>query len=150
MVAMHEAGHVVVARHVGARNVSAHIFRRCDATIEGDKSWGGQARWFELDRKLSPARRLMVGVAGTIAEDVWRGNDMDDLNDSGLWTDEAIMSPTDWDMTGCDPGEPTPLFMQAVRLVADLLTGPLRAELLATARRLIVDYGHDADQQVAA
>jgi hypothetical protein len=148
MSATHEAGHAVIARHVGARNISCHIFRRCEATIEGDRSWGGQTSWFELDRKLTRSRRVMVGVAGSIAEAVWRG-ETDDLDGESAWWEETIMSPTDWQMTGCDPGEPTLAFMRAVDKVLDLLTGPLRAELYATGRRLIADYGH-ADMQVAA
>lgn len=48
------------------------------------------------------------------------------------------MSPTDWERSGCAPGEPDAAFMRAVAKVLDLLNGPLRAELYATTRCIIV------------
>ena len=51
------------------------------------------------------------------------------------------MSDTDWEMVECEPGEPDVVLMRAVAKVLDLLTGPLKPELYATARQLIVDYG---------
>jgi hypothetical protein len=81
----------------------------------------------------------MIGVAGAVAEDVW-SDDAVFLENEGAWAwqEEAIMSPTDWRLTGCAPGEPDKTFMRAVGKVIDLLNGTLRAELYATARQLIV------------
>ena len=82
----------------------------------------------------------MVAAAGAVAEYVWCG-DADFLRDEGddPWHEAAIMSITDWELSGCAPGEPDAALTRAVAKVIDLLSGPLRAELHATARRLIVD-----------
>jgi hypothetical protein len=135
-VAIHEAGHAVIARHVGARDISAYIFRRDDAG-PGDNTWGGQARYGRL-HKLSRKRRTMIAVAGAIAEYVW-SDEVDVLEDEHAWWEEAIMSPSDWSMAERNPGEPDAAFMRAVGRAIDLLSGKLRAELYATARRLIAE-----------
>jgi hypothetical protein len=79
-----------------------------------------------------------IEVAGAIAEHVSRG-DADFLTDEAIWWEEAIMSETDWERSGCSPGEPDAALMRAVAKVLNLLSGPLRAELYATARGLIVE-----------
>jgi hypothetical protein len=139
MAAIHEAGHAVIARHVGARSAQAHIERH-SAADPFEKTWTGQCRVAWIEHKVSPAHDAMISVAGAVAEHVWDG-DGDFLRAEGEWAwhEEAIMSPTDWDMAGCAPGKPDAAFMRAVDKVIDLLTGPLKPELYATARRLIAD-----------
>jgi hypothetical protein len=138
--AIHEAGHVVMARHVGVHVEWAEIWPN-DHADEGEKAWIGRCR-FHRPRPVSQARMAMIAVAGTIAEHVW-DDDCDFLRAESEWPweEESIMSPSDWLLAGVDPGSPTPDFMRAVRKVIDLLTGPLKPELYATARRLIVDCG---------
>jgi hypothetical protein len=111
--AIHEAGHAVIARHVGVHVEWAEIWRK-DPADEGEKAWIGRCRFYR-PRPVSRARRAMIAVAGAIAEHVWRG-EADFLRNEGewAWDEEAIMSPTDWDLTGCAPGEPDAVLMRAV------------------------------------
>jgi len=139
--AVHEAGHVVIARHVGADVLWAYITRTSNPGPD-EKTWIGQARIERLEGR----RRVMIGVAGAVAEYVWNG-ERDDLRDEEGWWDTAIMSPTDWLDAGVGPGdEPFGItrgpgaaaFFRTINKVIHLLEGPLRAELFATSRRLIV------------
>jgi hypothetical protein len=101
--AIHEAGHAVIARHVGARVEWAEIWRN-PAPDEGEKTWIGRIRFEGLSHPRP--RVAMIAVAGAIAEHVWR-DDADFLENEGewAWDEEAIMSPTDWAMAGCEPGD---------------------------------------------
>ena len=112
-VAIHEAGHAVVARHVRVTAFNPEIWRNPDAG-KNENTWLGNIR-VERSPRISRAHMAMVAVAGAIAEHVWR-DDADFLENEGewAWDEEAIMSPTDWDMAGCDPGEPNAAFMRAV------------------------------------
>jgi hypothetical protein len=129
--AIHEAGHVVIARHVGADVLRASIFRNPDVTPD-EVTWVGQAT--AGGPHVSRSHMTMIGVAGAISERVWDGEE-EFLRWDDAWTDADIMSPTDWQMAGAEPGEPDEAFMCAVEEVLNLLTGPLRAKLYATARR---------------
>lgn len=101
-------------------------------------------RWY-VYFGLEGRRRVMIGVAGAVAEYVWNG-ERDDLRDEEGWWDTAIMSPTDWLDAGVGPGDepfgitrgPGAAFFRTINKVIHLLEGPLRAELFATSRRLIV------------
>jgi hypothetical protein len=136
--AVHEAGHKVIARHVGVTAFNAEIWRNHDAGKDG-RTWLGNIR-VERSPRISRLRMAMVAVAGAIAEYVWSG-EADFLENEGelAWHEEAIMSPTDWDMAACAPGEPNAAFMRAVDKVLVLLRDPLRAELYASSRSLIVE-----------
>jgi hypothetical protein len=141
--AVHEAGHEVIARHVGAGCINAWIHPTetngvADPLLE--RTWNGHCRVL-LSTTTAESRR-MIAVAGAVAERV-----------CGVWGDapnaysliecfewsEDTMSPADWKMAGVEPGKPDDAFMQAVEDVIDLLDGPLKPELYATARELIVD-----------
>jgi hypothetical protein len=99
----------VIAHHVGARVEWAEISRN-DPADEGENAWIDRCRFY-WPHRISRSRMAMVAVAGAIAEHVWR-DDADFLENEGEWAwhEEAIMSPTDWDMAGCAPGEPTPRY----------------------------------------
>jgi hypothetical protein len=135
-VAIHEAGHAVIARHVRVTAFNPEIWRNPDAG-EDEKTWIGNIR-VERSRRISRLRMAMVAVAGAVGEHVWSG-DADFLENEGEWAwhEEAIMSPTDWERAGCAPGEPDAALMRAVAKVLVLLRGPLRAELYAASRQLI-------------
>ena len=140
LAAIHEAGHVVIARHLGAWVTQAYIARHRPAH-QFEKTWTGECGVVWIEHKVSPAHDAMiVAVAGAVAEHIWMG-DGDFLREDGEWPweEEAIMSQSDWRLAGVEPGKPTPDFMLAVGEVLDLLTGPLKPELYATARRLIAD-----------
>jgi hypothetical protein len=114
--------------------VQAAIFRRVHvADPREENTWSG--KMFFDDRKLSPYRSALIGVAGAIGEHVGS-------RDADLWEDEYlyepfIMSASDWQMTFCEPGEPDAALFRAARRVHGLLNGKLRGDLFATARRLI-------------
>jgi hypothetical protein len=139
--AIHEAAHVVIARHVGMP-AAAWIYRWPTDDPMREKTWGGKTI---LGGKPSRPQRAMISVAGAVAEYVW-DSELDFLRDEGelVWWEPEIMSDTDWRLAGCAPGEPNAKFMGAVDKVIDLLAGPLRADLYAEARRLIVDFGRAA------
>ncbi len=78
----------------------------------------------------------MLGCAGAMAELCWKG----EYIDPGYWTEPEMMSPSDWRLCGCEPGEPDKVCIEAIERLQYLLSddGPLWGELLREARRLIV------------
>jgi hypothetical protein len=66
--AIHEAGHAVIARHIGVHVEWAEISRN-DPEDERERAWIGRCRFYR-PRPVSRARRLMIGIAGAIAEHV--------------------------------------------------------------------------------
>jgi hypothetical protein len=140
LAAMHEAGHHTIARHRGMREVESWIERVGDPT-RFDSSWGGHCRWRNPSR-VSKATRYLIGVAGMVAENLWKaGNDpnrMDNIYD--LLDDPNCMSKSDWCIAGFNRDAVfTRIQLRAMEAVIDLLCGPLRQELLRLARELIVE-----------
>ncbi len=137
MSAIHEAGHAVVARHLGIRVSSVWIVPNEDDVGPKDQhTWTGRAQCELWSRKRRPShiRQAMVGVAGAVAELVWENDDWADP------TEEGRMSETDWASTGYKPGDVLgKKFWDAVDRTHALLSGELRGELYAQARELIVE-----------
>jgi hypothetical protein len=111
LAAVHEAGHVVIARRVGFKTASAwdHDGRE-DAEDEG--TWTGRVQ-IESVRADKFACR-MVGVAGSVAEHLWLGG----------WIDNYFpdtLSEDDWHLTGCPPRQPDDALMEAIGEVCQLL-----------------------------
>jgi hypothetical protein len=135
--AVHEAGHFVVARHLGVRVCGAYISRVRDPSLD-EPSWTGR---MSIERRAyvrSSRRRLcMVAVAGAVAEDVWfKGYTCPD----DLLEFEGDLSLTDWALAGCVPGEPDRKMLRAAEEVADLLSregGVLWQPLCLVARALL-------------
>ena len=101
----------------------------------------GWALWWRIISGSS-RRDTMIGVAGMVAENLWKaGNDpdrMDDIYD--LLDDPNCMSESDWRNGGLDCGAGlTETQQHEIESVIDLLCGPLRSELLAQARNLIIE-----------
>ena len=140
LAAVHEAAHHVIARHRGMHEVDSWIERVGDPTVH-ETSWAGHCRW----RNPSPGASrcdLMIGVAGMVGENLSRaGNDpdrMDDIYD--VLDDPNCMSESDWHNAGLDYGAGfTETQQHEIESVIDLLCGPLRSELLAQARKLIIE-----------
>jgi hypothetical protein len=132
--AVHEAGHYVVAWHFRIP-VSTWITPNDTSDPRATRTWLGRAQ-IQLvgKRRLSAIRQAMIGVAGAVAEDVWESRTRPgEFLDVNLFLDvlePASMSPTDWEMTGCQPGEPNPKFCRAVEQTWELLDGELWAPLL--------------------
>jgi hypothetical protein len=88
----------------------------------------------------------VLAVAGLIAEACWDGETVDDLWDA-LELDPEEMSQSDWDLSGCLPGDPPKQFWDAMEQAFDLLnreTGKLWIALLVEARGLIVRSRRDS------
>ena len=140
LAAMHEAGHHIMIRHRGMHEVDSWIERVGDPT-HYNKAWVGHCRWRNPSR-ISKATRCMIGVAGMVAEELWKaGNDpdrMDDLYD--LLDDPNCMSESDWCNAGLDRDTAfTKKQRREIEAVIDLLSGALWSELLVQARRLIIE-----------
>jgi hypothetical protein len=117
-------------------------------------SWGGQTIFGlrELDR-LSHIRRMIIGVAGALAEQVWCNRFNEHRIDVADCLDmDGFMSPTDWDVCGVSVDEWPPKLALAGGRVIDLLTGELRSEWLRVSRVLMHDgilVSADASKELA-
>ncbi len=158
VAAVHEAGHFVVARHLGLRSAAAWLSRRTDvADPLADKLWVGYASHSSAARhRLSTRRAMMYGVAGAVAEEAW---DLRGVPEECDWLDPwdflevGGMSDTDWTTARSDPRRVTPKLVRAVEDVRTLLqpaTGPLWHPLCTAARALIRDGFCEARPGLAA
>jgi hypothetical protein len=131
--AIHEAGHAVVGRSLGIR-CTARIFPNDNPTPE-DKTWLGQTTLYGMWERCSPLEIRMIAVAGAAAECGWNGEEVDEF----FWEEPDMMSPTDWQMTGCEPGVVDDLLCEAIYKVGPLLSrgGALWHDLTHRARLLI-------------
>jgi hypothetical protein len=135
-VAMHEAGHIVAARHLGLQaEGSIYSAPASDDPYAG--TWDGHTYFGPLP---TPAQKRKIAVAGTIAQRAFRRE-----WDYDWWLisedDEAdLLSPTDWRNAGREPGTFDPQLLRAIKAQGKLLRrgGPLWGHLLRTARRLII------------
>ena len=102
-----------------------------------EKEWTGSVQC--LVQGVPTKKRILVAVAGFVAEACWKKETVDDL---GWELSVEEMSQADWKLAGCLPGEPSPQLWNAVEPAFELLnrdTGNLWKELLSKSRRLIVD-----------
>jgi hypothetical protein len=129
--AIHEAGHAVVGFSFGLAH-TARIFPNDNPTPE-DRTWLGQTTFYTAAPGHLEAR--MIACAGAAAECGWMGEEVDDI----FWQDPDMMSPTDWQMAGCEPGEVDDLLCEAIYKVGPLVSrgGPLWGDLMHRARLLI-------------
>lgn len=106
------------------------------------KTWIGQCRSSiaDLDR-LSMRRRMMIGLAGMLAERAWDGrHDPDTLaHIADEMMDPDCMSPSDWRMAFHRPGDVTTSLVRAAEMGERLLNsgGVLWPDLLGTTRTLM-------------
>lgn len=146
--AVHEAGHVVVARHLGLRILEAGI-RKNDLQELDEKEWIGSVQC-QMEG-VAARKRRMVAVAGVVAEACWEGEEYCHGVYEFFDTNPEKMSPSDWDFSGCLCGKPSEQLFDAMKQVFELLnsgTGGLWNALLVEARRLIVQSRLDADPSV--
>lgn len=150
IAAIHEAGHVVMGRHVGLSIVSAWLEKTPNPQDwHADKLWIGHTRFLKhrlskksparlLKRTISKRETAMIAIAGAIAEQCWQRADLHEE----LWHDADVMSPSDWSMCRCHPGEPDRKLLAVITEVFSLFDrkkGNLWPALLEEARQLIVD-----------
>lgn len=104
-VSIHEAGHAVVASVLGAKSVSARIFKE-EFPEPNERTWGG---YTEFDSSaLSALRRAATGISGEMAE--WY-SDLE-ADEETMWeewhpvfinfvkAEMHVPSPSDWEMIG--------------------------------------------------
>jgi hypothetical protein len=136
--ALHEAGHIVMANQcwVGA---FGYIFLRLNPGPD-ERFWGGKVHVLDQKRfsRLSRLRRCMIAVAGAVAElDEEELEFPEELSE--FWGDPLQMSPRDWEMAECHPGNPDRTCCRAIEAVGRLLAPgtPTRSALFFKARELI-------------
>jgi hypothetical protein len=139
---MHEAGHMVVARHFGV-SVQAGVWPSFTENPENERLVIGKC-WFASGYDaLTEVQRQIISVAGAVAERLA----FDSNKDLGLDSDDLIdlherMSPKDCDAAGF-PTRHGDLgfcvgdtFFEAVREAVGFLHGPLAGELRRAAREI--------------
>jgi len=142
--ALHEAGHVVVARYVGVTVGKAYIYPVPEIWDDrlSQKTWLGDTKMYPDFDNPSPQQLAMVGVAGAVAQLCWRREAPVDEQ----W--QPLMSGTDWGICFCKSGKETLEELQlqeAVSAVYVLLkrkSGRLWRQLYEQARRLEVARTH--------
>lgn len=142
-IAVHEAGHYVIARHLGLGHVFAVIWQGEDAPHPARDVWRGMCRHIRVDRHARPIEDgMMLGCAGLVAELAWRemtkGGALRRVAD--YLREPDSMSRSDWSTCHAPPGDPAPALIRAAEHVAALLTphgGPLWPELRGVARVLM-------------
>jgi hypothetical protein len=118
--------------------------RKIEPQDSTDKEWVGSVRC--LTEGVVASKRKVVAVAGLAAEACWDGEIFEELYDA-LESDPEEMSQSDWDLSGCLPGEPSKQLSDAMEQAFELLnreTGKLWNALLVEARGLIVRSRQDA------
>lgn len=122
LAAIHEAGHVVIARGLGLVVLQAWIepSGRTQHQLKNEKSWTGRTT---IQRSVDPLERRMVGTSGSVAELCWWGGDID----PDYWTNPDMMSLSDWRLSGCEPGQPDQMCCEAIERMADCSSGAVPA-----------------------
>jgi hypothetical protein len=122
--AVHEASHIIVARHFGCEVTSA------------ERSWAGRMQWTGFNRISIQARR-MIGVAGAVADHLWFGGWIEDF-----LRDASSMSASDYEVADYRPNEWGDALMEAAADVGELLRrdgSNWYSLIMAEARRLIME-----------
>ncbi len=138
---IHEAGHFVVARSLGLKEIDAWIAHTGSAPSVDEAVWIGQCG-FRTARRLSALGHMKIAVAGFVAEQCWWSRNEADAFpiywEDSLWDDWA-MSPADWAMARHTPGEPTSKLVRACEAVEAALMpgGQLWPALLSSSRQLM-------------
>jgi hypothetical protein len=146
-----------MAQYLGVAHLGAEI-HKIQPHDFSEKEWVGSFRCGKLKIPMpklgshTPGKSLpqeasedelrLVAVAGFVAEACWDGETYDDLCDDWDY-DPDIMSPTDWRMAGCAPGEPSPQLREAAEEAFRLLNreeGNLWNDLVREAHYLIERY----------
>jgi hypothetical protein len=118
--AIHEAGHVYMARKFKNQHVRAVICRN-PAGGRHQHFWTGQCRWVSIKRPAEKHKKL-IGVAGFAAECVWESMQPEAYFDlSSALLDGDVMSASDWASSGCQPNTHSPKLFDLVEKAIDML-----------------------------
>jgi hypothetical protein len=142
LAAIHEAGHVIMARHLDVPAV-AWLEKTPTGTADSDvlfqKIWIGHTT-YSFNKTLTRRKKVMLAVAGSVAEQCWQRFSFADTLDH--WEDPDAMSESDWAGTGCTPGEPSSNLLRIIEDTFSLFnsgTGILWSALIREARSLITN-----------
>jgi hypothetical protein len=147
MAAIHEAGHLVIARMFGFPG-SAWIWPNDQPE---EKTWLGRTKRCPIIsvnhgkvRVKTPTKSQdrMIAVAGAVAEACWQDRAIWRVAVEWDWDDPVVMSDSDWHLSGCPIGRPSPALYTAIDKVEALLRsdcGALWPSLCQTARDLIIE-----------
>lgn len=139
--AIHEAGHALVALRLGCE-ISVQIYETGTDKHLSERLWGGNMSAWGLPDERSNPDLMRVAVAGLVAETLWKDGHIDDYSESWAWEDKLhemdSMSQTDWELAGCEPGNPNDAL---VDVAADTAVFLMRnwAALLDLSRTLMRD-----------
>jgi hypothetical protein len=134
--AVHEAGHAVLAEHLGVGAVAEIIPTFAD-DLMNKKAWIGRCYFLS---KLSKEQARIIAVAGATAEGCWFNQYLGPWDIE--WEDPEVMSASDWRYSGCAIGEPDRLFRRAAFKVFELLQqdgGSLWPLLVRQSRKIITN-----------
>ena len=136
MAAVHEAGHIVIAKMLGVPVGLAYIYFTTGRNLDplDHKTWRGKT--YCGYQRAKKRQRCMIGVAGAVAELSWRGAPID----GEYWVDPMMMSPSDWSLVECEPGNPDDKCIEAIGSVTEVLERGAShwPKLVMETRRLIV------------
>jgi hypothetical protein len=136
--AVHEAGHIVIGESLGHKLLFSYIQPTSTSDPRLEKTWIGQAVFYPIRLKKE---REMVAVAGVVAECCWSGDTFDDIADF-LESDGDAMSPSDFALANCEPGQPTRRLLATAEKVFALFE-PRAGALAFLAQRLLrLIYGN--------
>jgi hypothetical protein len=142
--AAHEAGHIVIAEHLGIDVARSAIWPTPREDALSEKLWGGQIQVFAGSESRLEIWRA-IGIAGIVAEDVLCETSAESAETTELYHwdyrfDYAeAMSLSDWQLCRAEPGVDADELADVATQVAELLLVELREKLIKTARRLIIE-----------
>jgi hypothetical protein len=139
LAAIHEAGHLVIGRHLGLSSISSWL-EKVPNTEFDEKLWIGHTKYMRPSPPLGKTQMTMFSVAGSVAKCCWNNDAFCDTIDNDRWCAAEVMSQSDWDGCGCTPGHPTKQMPRIIERPFALLKrkdGPLWPPLLSEARQLI-------------
>ena len=142
IAAIHEAGHVLMALHLGYQ-ADAWIHQHKTSRPLEEKTWVGHMVLHDRPEDLRHPDVRMIAVAGLVAEILWKTGHDEEYADQWGWEcyllDEDSMSPSDWRLAGCEPGDPDDNLFQTTAEVAKLFLTDLWPDLVGISRTLMSD-----------
>lgn len=129
---------VTGGKHGHPRSLDANVHQHL-AALMAELGWS-PVRVRCRTQGVARHKLQLVAIAGAVAEACWRREKFDDLLDA--WFEPEIMSDSDWELSDCKPGQPSPMLSESIKKGFQLLErddGELWPKLLKEARVLIVD-----------
>ena len=139
MAAIHEAGHALMAVHLGYA-ADAWIYPRNEENTLELKTWVGHVC---IHGGASRPHNRLIAVAGMVAEIIWKNGHHEDYAHAYGWEDYLLdgdaMSFSDWRLADCSPGEPDDDLHEVTAEVGALFMSDLWPALTDISRVLMSD-----------